>query len=64
MKGPPRAALFCWTNPAHSVSVQRAGAMIGAFREFAMRHAMYRFAAPATLLFLGIAFTALARLAP
>ena len=38
--------------------------MIGAFREFAVRDIFARFAAPATLLFLGIAFTALARLAP
>lgn len=38
--------------------------MIAAFREFAMRDVITRFAGPATLLFLGIAFTALARLAP
>lgn len=38
--------------------------MIGALRELVMRDMIHRFAAPATLLFLGAAFTALARLAP
>jgi hypothetical protein len=48
----------------HSEFVQRLSRIHGATREFAMRDVIHRFAAPATLLFLGLAFTALSHLAP